>query len=182
MHSSVTGFNWPRRECGSDHFTDHNAIRFLSLSQFVGEKRKSPRFSSAFARKDAKKRCEMGRIALHVDPDSPPGPQSGGMGAGMSPAGKKPGPKGPRLPRSVRVSLQAQNVMLPSDGLDRVECLACGAAMGIHQPDAQYPEQLLGVCGSCGEWYLLWVKEGEDEGMAIHLSLISLVRRALAAS
>jgi hypothetical protein len=54
--------------------------------------------------------------------------------------------------------------------------------MGIHQPDAQFPEQLLGVCGSCGEWFLLWVKEGKTEGLAIHLPLISLVRKALAAS
>jgi hypothetical protein len=97
----------------------------------------------------------------------------------MSPSGKKEQPKEPRLPRSVRVSLKTRTIALPSNGLDPIPCPACESALAIHQPDPQWPEQLLGVCGACGEWYLLWVNKGETEALVMHLPFVSTVRRSL---
>jgi hypothetical protein len=39
--------------------------------------------------------------------------------------------------------------------VDRGECPCCGADLSVHQPDPEWPDQLLGTCHECRSWFLL---------------------------
>jgi hypothetical protein len=39
------------------------------------------------------------------------------------------------------------------------ECPVCGSELELHQPDADLPDRLLGICGACKSWFLV---EGES--------------------
>ena len=41
--------------------------------------------------------------------------------------------------------------------LTEASCLDCKDSLDIHQPDERNPDRLLGICASCGAWYLLEV-------------------------
>lgn len=37
---------------------------------------------------------------------------------------------------------------------DALACRNCGSDLGLHQPDPEMPERILGTCDECKTWYL----------------------------
>ena len=75
---------------------------------------------------------------------------------------------GPGIPRS-NLEVETHTVRLGANGLEAIPCPSCRHMLAIHQPDPQWPDPLLGVCGGCGDWYLLGVKDDSKEALAVPL-------------
>jgi hypothetical protein len=56
---------------------------------------------------------------------------------------------------SLYLALDLSHLLGDPADLSEVECPACHDSMEIHQPDAGRARRLLGVCPSCGAWYLI---------------------------
>ena len=58
--------------------------------------------------------------------------------------------------------------VLPFPGLleagAAVPCLHCSSPLTLHQPDAESPDRLLGVCEGCKHWYLVDLLPGQAAG------------------
>jgi hypothetical protein len=52
---------------------------------------------------------------------------------------------------------------VPAAPIGESTCGACGAPLELHQPDADLPDRLLGICQVCKAWWLL---DGEAGLMA----------------
>jgi uncharacterized protein YbaR (Trm112 family) len=48
-------------------------------------------------------------------------------------------------------------------------CLNCEQHLGLVQPETQEPERLVGICESCGRWYLIDWHPGSRQGLMILL-------------
>ena len=53
--------------------------------------------------------------------------------------------------------------------LEWVACALCTEPLGLHQPDPQDPDRLLGICQECHRWYLIEMMEEPGEAMMIML-------------
>lgn len=64
----------------------------------------------------------------------------------------------------VAVSLCLPMASRPSDcranWTEATECLECGGRLEFHQPDAQRPDRMLGVCEECHRWSIVEVDAG----------------------
>ena len=54
----------------------------------------------------------------------------------------------------LHVELSAKVVQLPRVGI-RPQCPRCNHPLDLHQPDERLPEQLLAICDSCSQWFLV---------------------------
>jgi hypothetical protein len=55
------------------------------------------------------------------------------------------------------------------DDLTNVGCLRCGKALELLQPEKRCSDRLVGVCDSCGYWYVLDLSPGADEVVMVLL-------------
>jgi hypothetical protein len=46
------------------------------------------------------------------------------------------------------------------DNCFHVECPKCSTALLLHQPDVDWPDQMIGICCNCQVWYLLDLAAG----------------------
>jgi hypothetical protein len=72
-------------------------------------------------------------------------------------------------PRRVPVDLDVIPFGPPPGGLDWVGCVGCRVPLELHQPDAQSPDRLLGVCPECGRWYVMQLTAGQHEAVLVAL-------------
>lgn len=54
------------------------------------------------------------------------------------------------------------------------QCQACAKPLDLSQPDERRPERLLGVCLTCGTWYLV---EATDAGNPVVVRLANAAPR-----
>ena len=94
----------------------------------------------------------------------------------MLPSSSRGSGKTPRIPRSVRIEVETHTVRLAGSGLESIPCPGCRRVLAVHQPDPQWPDPLLGVCGGCGDWYLLWIKDDGKEAVAMPVKMVGLMR------
>lgn len=52
---------------------------------------------------------------------------------------------------------------------EATDCLDCGGRLEFHQPDAQRPDRLLGVCEDCCCWAIVEVQGDRGEVVVIML-------------
>jgi len=57
----------------------------------------------------------------------------------------------------------------PAPDLAWVRCKRCREFLALHQPDAQAPDRLLGICGSCSLWFLIELVMDRSEMVMIEL-------------
>jgi hypothetical protein len=69
--------------------------------------------------------------------------------------------------RTIHVQVDVTLEQLGPGALALIRCLRCGAALDLHQPSADLPERLIGVCSSscdgCGSWHILNSVAGREE-------------------
>jgi hypothetical protein len=84
-------------------------------------------------------------------------------GLDMNTSGSSPQPKA----RTIQVRMVATLEQLGPGGLASLRCLRCGHPLELHQPSADLPERLIGVCSSCcddcGSWHILNSFPGREE-------------------
>jgi hypothetical protein len=56
-----------------------------------------------------------------------------------------------------------------ADEPSRINCSDCGGPLDLHQPDANSPDLLVGICESCRRWYLILADRGADEILMVLL-------------
>jgi hypothetical protein len=78
-------------------------------------------------------------------------------------------PTRPGGPRRVPVDLDVIPFGPPPGDLDWVECVDCRGPLELHQPDAQSPDRLLGICTGCGRWYVMLLAVGKPEAVLVSL-------------
>ncbi len=62
--------------------------------------------------------------------------------------------------------------------LSRLLCRRCRSPLDLHQPNPNQPEQFLGTCMDCGQWFRVEAKAGERRALVIQLPEIDEVRAA----
>jgi hypothetical protein len=72
--------------------------------------------------------------------------------------------------RSIFLSLDQIRLQDVSD----VRCTKCQSPLGLHQPDSELPDRLIGTCEGCDAWYLMDVAKG----VMVLLPVEELLRRA----
>lgn len=75
----------------------------------------------------------------------------------------------PRDTRTVPLSLRMLRFSPLAQAIDEVTCLDCGAYLDLHQPDAEAPDRLVGICRRCGHWYVIDLAPGADEATMVLL-------------
>jgi hypothetical protein len=55
------------------------------------------------------------------------------------------------------------------DALEKVRCLNCSQRIEVHQPDAGFPERMLGTCERCRYWYLMDLVPDANEAVMVLL-------------
>jgi hypothetical protein len=83
------------------------------------------------------------------------------------------------LPERLDLSLEVASLPMPDNALTPIPCPRCGLSLGIHQPDAEFPDQLLGTCDGCGTWFLVAVAPDGNEAVVVYLPTVDLVERTL---
>ena len=58
------------------------------------------------------------------------------------------------------------------------DCLSCSEILSLHQPDPNRPEDLLGVCPCCQDWYLLQASEDGRIDCIAFIDRIKLIATA----
>ena len=61
----------------------------------------------------------------------------------------------PKRSGSIPMRLDVLPFAAPAGDLTWIRCVNCRLALGLHQPDAQAPDRLLGICGVCSAWFLV---------------------------
>ena len=88
-----------------------------------------------------------------------------------------PHPKAP--PRTVVANLDIIPFAAPPGALAWVACAACSEPLGLHQPDPQAPDRLLGICQACNGWFLIEMLPEPAEAMMILLPKSDWLRKAV---
>jgi hypothetical protein len=44
-------------------------------------------------------------------------------------------------------------------------CINCGVVLELHQPDIGSPDRLVGICETCGSWFVIDLVPGTDEAV-----------------
>ena len=58
------------------------------------------------------------------------------------------------LPTTLNVALTVAQLPSCPDGRSPVHCLVCHGSVALHQPVAESPDRLFGVCEHCLRWHL----------------------------
>lgn len=82
-------------------------------------------------------------------------------------------PVNPNNSEHVRLELTARRI--ESESLSNVKC--CRTRINWHQPEPDFPENLLGTCSQCGAWYVVGRLRGEPQEVLVRLSVNDLVLR-----
>ncbi len=61
---------------------------------------------------------------------------------------------------SIHLALEIIRLRWRSDDLSEIGCPHCHGPITIHQPDEGLPDRLIGICDSCGGWFLIEVAAG----------------------
>jgi len=67
-----------------------------------------------------------------------------------------------------------------TDDFDPIEpeCQGCGEYLDLHQPAEDRPEELLGVCPECNEWYLVVSDAPGGEELVVKIMKAELIAAA----
>jgi hypothetical protein len=71
--------------------------------------------------------------------------------------------------RPVAVQLMMRRFSGLLEDLGDGGCLACDGSLDLHQPDADSPDRMVGVCMKCARWYLLDSIPGTEEVLLVLL-------------
>ena len=82
----------------------------------------------------------------------------------------------PHQPITIPVPLTLKRILILSYELAQVRCLSCDTGLDLHQPDAQSPDRLLGICERCRQWYLLDLLLDEEAAVIVLLPEKGFVR------
>ncbi len=83
----------------------------------------------------------------------------------------------PTQRRTVRLTLEIKIISFSADEPIPIHCPGCRSALNVHQPDADWPDQLLGTCEGCQSWYLIATSAEESKATLIRLPVNDLVRQ-----
>ncbi len=71
--------------------------------------------------------------------------------------------------QTVAVSLTMRRFSRLHEELDDGACLACTGSLDHYQPDPASPDRIVGVCITCGRWFLLDSIPGTDDAVMVEL-------------
>ena len=73
----------------------------------------------------------------------------------------------PHLPVKALVSLAMARFPTLCDNLSQILCMSCATSLDLHQPNAGFPDRLLGICPECQRWHILDLMPDEDEAVIV---------------
>jgi hypothetical protein len=87
-------------------------------------------------------------------------------------------PKSVRAVKDVSPKLKMVLVRFPAsfESSFRACCLHCSSPLVLHQPDAEAPARLLGVCEQCKHWFLIDLLPDLSEGIMVRLPDTEVIR------
>ena len=82
-----------------------------------------------------------------------------------------------------RVVIRSALVNVPCFGIEAsklgaLACRRCRAPLDLHQPNPNQPDQFLGTCTECGQWYRVEAKADEPKALVVQLPEVEEVRAA----
>ncbi len=72
-------------------------------------------------------------------------------------------------PEERTATVVVRTLNLVEQPLATIHCLQCDEPLEIHQPDAAFPERMLGTCDHCHRWYLWDFDPNSDEAVMVLL-------------
>jgi hypothetical protein len=69
------------------------------------------------------------------------------------------------------VELTLKTLIFPKVGeaLAKFQCPDCDSHLELHQPEAGFPDRMLGTCHQCHRWFVADFRAGHDEGVIVFL-------------
>jgi hypothetical protein len=69
----------------------------------------------------------------------------------------------------VEVTLKTITFPKVGEALAKLQCPDCGSLLDLHQPEALFPDRMLGTCHQCHRWFVADFLAGRDEGVIVFL-------------
>lgn len=67
------------------------------------------------------------------------------------------------------VTVRLARVSTRPEDAEVVVCSQCGESLELHQPDAGFPDRMLGTCDVCRTWFLMDLIPGEPAAVMVVL-------------